>query len=82
MSVHGQFKVRIDDGKGLSLVVVLDKPDVCLIIPPMVWCELYDFKDEAVCLCLASDEYDQEGYISNYNEFLKSVVYAGTESEG
>ena len=72
--VHGQFKVRVDDGKGICEVFALDHPEKGLVIPPMVWCELFDFSDDAVCLCLASGNYDKEGYISDYSEFLNAVI--------
>ena len=77
--VHGQFKVRLNDGKELSRIVSLNSPHHGLIIPPMVWCELYDFSNDAVCLCLASGNYDKEGYISDYATFLKLVYDAEHE---
>lgn len=75
--VHGQFNVRVDDGKGHTMDFTMNSPQSGLLIPPMVWCELYDFTPGTVCLCLASGDYDKEGYISDYAHFLKTMNHAG-----
>ena len=62
--LQGSFKVKVDNGNGVSFVQILDSPQKGLYIPPMVWCELYDFTPDAVCLCLASGPYDKEGYLA------------------
>ena len=62
--LQGSFKVKVDNGCGVSFVQTLDSPQKGLYIPPMVWCELYDFTPDAVCLCLASGPYDKEGYLA------------------
>lgn len=71
VAVKGQFSVRVDAGDGVMQDMTLDRPEQGVVIPPMVWCELYDFSEDAVCLCLASGDYDPEGYIGDYHEFLK-----------
>lgn len=70
-AVSGSFQVKIDDGRGHTAEVKLDTPHKGLLIPPMYWCELTCFSKDAVCLCLASGDYDQEGYISEYGEFVR-----------
>lgn len=72
--IHGSFKVRLDDGVHLSQEVVLDRSDKGILIPPMLWCELYDFSEDAVCLCIASGDYDKEGYVNDYEEFKQSKI--------
>ena len=44
-----------------------------------MWREMYDFSPDAVLLVLASDFYNEEDYIRNYDEFLKLV---NEKSEG
>lgn len=73
VAASGSFKVKIDDGIHPPVVYQLDCPQKGILIPPMVWCELYDFTPSTVCLCLASGKYDKEGYLSNYADFLQAV---------
>lgn len=76
-ALRGSFKVRVDNGKGASEVFLLDSPRTGLHIPPMYWCELYDFTPDALCLCLASGAYDPSGYINDYDTFLSEVKKNG-----
>ena len=49
----------------------LDKPYEGLYIPPMMWREMYDFSEDAVLMVLASEIYNEDDYIRNYDEFKK-----------
>ncbi len=70
IAVSGSLKVSLsDDGKHFT-EYVLNTPNQSLLIPPMVWCRLYDFSADCVCLCLASEAYNKEGYINNQDEFI------------
>lgn len=73
VAVKGRFTVKIDDGVHPAEEVTLDSAAEGLLIPPMVWCELYGFSDDAVCLCFASGQYAPEGYINDYTEFKKTI---------
>ena len=42
-----------------------------LLIVPGIWRTLDDFSSGSVCLCLASEYYDEEDYIRDYDEFLE-----------
>lgn len=48
----------------------LDRPDVGLYMPPMIWGTQYNYSADAVLLALASHEYDPADYIRDYDEFL------------
>ena len=72
INVAGKSKVRITDGKE-SFVAVLDKPMMGVYIPQMVWKDMYDFSPDSVLLVLASEHYDGEEYIRDYEEFIKEV---------
>ena len=39
----------------------------------MVWKDMYDFSEDSVLLVLASEHYDSEEYIRDYNAFLREV---------
>jgi len=47
----------------------LDDPTDGLYIPPMNWTILSDFSDDAVLLVMASQPYDPDDYIRDYEEF-------------
>ncbi|HBA68425.1 MAG TPA: WxcM-like domain-containing protein [Lachnospiraceae bacterium] len=71
INVAGRSKVRIKDGKGNEAVFSLNRPHTGIYLPNMVWKDMYDFSGDSVLLCLASEHYDAEEYIRNYEEFEK-----------
>lgn len=71
INVAGTSKIRIDDGKGNEVVVSLNRPHTGVYIPNMIWKDMYDFSSDSVLLCLASEHYDSNEYIRDYDEFLK-----------
>ena len=73
INVAGTSKVRVDDGKGNEVVFSLNRPHTGIYIPKMVWKDMYDFSEDSVLLCLASEHYDSEEYIRDYDEFKKIV---------
>ena len=73
ISIVGEFKVEIDDGFQKKLFH-LNKPNEGLYIPKMIWRNLFDFSDNALCLALASHEYDENEYIRDYDSFLNMVI--------
>ena len=70
MMVKGSVVVTIDDG-ATKARVPLDRPDMALHAPPMLWLDLEEFSDGSVCLVLASDVYDESDYIRDYGEFRR-----------
>jgi len=70
--VHGSLRVLVDDGRR-RVEVVLDSPHRACYIPPLVWRVHYYYSTDAVLTVLASDKYDADDYIRNYDEFLKIV---------
>lgn len=73
INVAGKSKVKVMDGKGNEVYICLDRPNTGIYIPHMVWKEMYDFSEDSVLLCLASEHYDPTEYIRDYDEFLKEV---------
>ena len=70
ISVMGAFDVVLDDGKE-NRRVRLDRAYYGLHIPPMIWAHEENFSSGGICLVLASDIYDENDYIRDYQEFLK-----------
>lgn len=68
--VHGSLSIVLDDGNKRR-EVQLNSPTVGLHIPPLVWGIQYRFSSDAVLLVLASEPYDPDDYIRDYDEFLK-----------
>ena len=70
--IHGSCKILLDDGREKKKVF-LEKPYEGLYIAPGMWREMYDFSRDAVLMVLASEVYNEDDYIRDYDEFLKSV---------
>ncbi len=70
--VKGGCTIVLDDGENRD-ELRLDSAKVGLHIPPMVWGIQYRFSADAVLLVLASDTYDADDYIRNYDDFLTAV---------
>lgn len=68
--VHGQCMVVADDGTSRQ-EFLLDRPDLGLHLPPMIWGIQYKYSADAILLVLASHPYDSADYIRDYDEFLQ-----------
>jgi len=68
--VHGNCSVVVDDGHRRA-EVRLDRIDLGLHLPPMVWGTQYRYSPDAVLLVFASEHYDAQDYIRDYDEFLR-----------
>ena len=68
IATSGSVEVIMDDGKEKK-TFMLDRPWKGLLIPPGLWRDLENFSGGAVLMCLASEKYDAEDYIRDYNEF-------------
>jgi hypothetical protein len=69
VAASGCFDVVLDDGKNRK-VVELNRPYYGLYVVPGIWRELINFSSGAICLVLASEKYDAEDYIRDYQDFL------------
>lgn len=79
IAVRGSFTVKLMDGKSHRLIR-LNSPIHGLFIPGGIWRELVDFSDDAVCMVLASEKYNEKDYIRDYNNFLKYKNYVPHKS--
>lgn len=73
INVAGTSKVKVLDGKGNETIFSLNRPHTGVYLPRMVWKDMYDFSDDSVLLCLASEHYDESEYIRDYNDFINMV---------
>ena len=69
VAASGSFKVTLDDGKA-KRTFFLNRPYQALYVKSGIWRDLEDFSSGAVCMVLASEVYQPEDYIRDYDEFL------------
>lgn len=69
-AIHGSITVEFfHEGKWSE--VRLSEPQKGLLLPPMTWAVQSHFTSDAKLLVLASHEYEESDYISDFSEFLK-----------
>ncbi len=68
VALSGSFDVILHDGEKQKKIT-LNKPDKGLLIKPGIWRELENFSSGSVCLVLASEVFEEEDYIRNFNDF-------------
>lgn len=71
IALSGSFEVVISDGTEKKSFL-LNKPKTGLYIPTGIWRELENFSSGSVCLVFASDVYNEDDYIRDFDEFLVS----------
>lgn len=67
---RGSVHVMIDNGTSQD-EIILDNPSIGLYIPPLIWAVQYKYTEEAILLVFASEVYQAEDYIRQYDEFLR-----------
>lgn len=70
--VRGSCAVVADDGISRQ-EFRLDRPDIGIHLPPMVWGIQYKYSPDAVLVVFASHYYDSADYIRDYSDFLRIV---------
>ena len=69
---RGRCRVGIDDGRN-STDVLLDRPNLGLYLPPMIWTTHSRHSSDALLIVFASHYYDPADYIRDYVDFLGKV---------
>ncbi len=69
IAANGSFSITLDDGTNKK-TFNLNRSYYGLLIVPGIWRDLDDFSSGAVLLCLASEHYDANDYIRDYDEFI------------
>ena len=70
IATSGSFDVYINDGTR-EKTIHLNRPSQALLLSAGVWEELRNFSSGAVALVLASEHYEPEDYIRNFDEFIE-----------
>ena len=73
LAQSGSFHVTVDNGEEQK-TVLLNHPYQGLLIDTDVWRTLDDFSSGAVCLVLASEPFDEDDYIREYDDFLRYLA--------
>lgn len=70
--VRGAVKCLVDNGVNRQ-EFDLDRPDIGLHMPAMIWGSQYQYSPDAMLLVFASERYDPEDYIRDYESFLAAI---------
>lgn len=70
VAVHGSFMVDLDDGLSKTSIV-LNNPTQGLLLRSRIWSRTHSYTDDCVALILASEDYDRNKYIYDYQDYLK-----------
>jgi hypothetical protein len=66
---HGSLRVMLDDGIQ-RCEIFLDRPDMGVFMPEMIWGTQYRPSSDAVLLVFASRAYEADDYLRTYDEFI------------
>lgn len=69
---YGEIEVVLEDGKKKASYL-LDSPKKALLVLKGYWHDMYWKKEGSVLCVAASDYYNEDDYIRDYDEFLKYV---------
>lgn len=75
--IHGSCRVLLDNGVERE-EILLNKPYEGIYVGPDMWREMYDFSPDAVLLVLASQIYNENDYIRDYEQFIQSIHGRGS----
>ena len=70
--LRGSVTARFDDGTSAD-EVLLDRSNLGLYVPPMIWGGQSNFSSDALLLVVASCPYDRGDYIEDYEEFRRAA---------
>jgi hypothetical protein len=68
IAISGSFDVVLDNSKEIKNYP-LNRSYFGLYVPNMIWRKLENFSTNSLCLILASDDYDENEYIRDYETF-------------
>jgi hypothetical protein len=70
--LHGSCRILLDDGVN-RCEVSLDRPDIGVHMPAMIWGTQYRYSPDAVLLVFASRRYEADDYLRTYDAFLAEL---------
>jgi len=72
IAVKGSCTFMLDNGKQRE-EITLNNPNQGLQLEGLIWREMKNFSDDCVLLVLASEHYDENDYIRDYQKFVDIV---------
>lgn len=73
IAVKGSCTFIIDNGKKRE-EMLLNNPNKGLLIEGLIWREMKEFSDDCVLLVIASEHYNEDDYIRDYQKFIDKVI--------
>jgi hypothetical protein len=70
--INGSCDVVLKNGE-IEKIISMERKDECLLINTYVWVEIENFSKNCICLVLASEKYNEEDYIRDYNSYVDIV---------
>lgn len=75
IATSGSFDVVLHDGNSQHSIT-LNKPNIGLLIKPGTWREIKNFSSGSVCMVVASQVYDEDDYIRDFEIFKQKYFVA------
>ena len=69
VALSGSFDVVLDDGRGEVQSFHLNRSYYGLYVPNMIWRQITNFSTNSLAMVLASQPYDADDYIRDYEHF-------------
>jgi dTDP-4-dehydrorhamnose 3,5-epimerase-like enzyme len=70
--VSGSCDFVVDDGQQ-RVTHRLERPTQGILVDHLVWREMREFSDDCVLMVLASEHYDEDDYIRDYDTFKRAL---------
>ena len=70
--LNGSFVLELDNGFE-KREILLNKPNKGILIDFNIWRNMKNFSKNVVIMVVASDYYDENDYIRNYDEFIEYI---------
>lgn len=80
--LEGACTFELDDGRGATARVRLDRTDQAILLPPHVWRVYRDFAPRTKMLVIADTPYDEADYIRDRAEFERLARGTWSEEHG
>lgn len=70
VAVAGSFDIILTNGRD-ETCVHLNRSNMGVLVPPGTWITMPNFTTGSILLALASEEYEEEDYIRDFDEYLR-----------
>jgi len=70
--MSGSFDLHLYDGHKKT-TYHMNRPYWGVYVCPMIWRDIDNFSSGATCMVLASEKYEEDDYIRDFNQFQKLV---------